>query len=554
MTGPFVAHETVLYCKQCGRVFTSQALARLAARFCNVGWDVLVFVGKSLYQRQQTTEQVRCELQTRNVRLSSSEIEYLGRKFITCLAFAHRQATPRIDQAMRRRGGYILHLDATHDGDAPALMSSMDGLSRIVLANVKIPSEHSDHIARFLRQLKKDYGDPIACVHDMGTGICKAVALVFPDARDFVCHFHFLRDVGKDLLDPAYDQLRKVLREHAATTTLSCLIREARRHFAPQNVDGRQLASAIEDGRSGEDIKQMPLLLTYLLALWCLQGKKSGDGFGFPFDRPLLEFAGRLSASNGCLSELQPELPDNDRVGRRLFFKLSRKVRDIAEDAAFCKALEELRWRSQLFDDLREKMRIAEPGGSNGLNDDGTDRAMKSIQKGVQQFHSRLQKERRLADDALCRKVAAQIDKYSDKLFADPIEVNTPSGGVTVYPQRTNNMLEQFFRGLRRDHRRKTGDNSMARVLHTMLADTPLVKNLRNPEYMKILLNGKACLEDLFAGLESSSCAEALKSKDADRILPEFRKLIKIQDLPGKVSQLVMKDENEGQSNWILWA
>ena len=544
MTGPFISHETVLYCKQCSRVFTSQALTRLVGKYCNVGWDVVVFVGRSLYQRHRTTDQVRRELQTRNVRLSLSEIEYLGRKFIIYLALAHRDAAPRIEQAMRRRGGYILHLDATHEGDAPALMSGMDGLSRIVLANVKIPSEHSDHIAKFLRQLKKDYGDPVACVHDMGTGICKAVVLVFPDVRDFVCHFHFLRDLGKDLLGPAYDQLRKVLRKHAATTTLSGLVRDARQHIARQSFDGRLLASAIEEARFLDEMEQMPLLLTYLLALWGQQGKKSGDGLGFPFDRPLLDFADRLSALNGCLSGLQPFLPDKDRIGNRLFSKLSFKVRDIAQDPAFCQTVEELRWRSRLFDDLREKMRIAEPGGRKGLNDDGTEKAMKSIRKGVQLFRSRLEKERKLADDALCRKVAEQIDKYSEKLFADPIEVSTPQGIITIYPQRTNNMLEQFFRGLRRGHRRKTGDDSMNRVLHAMLADTPLVKNLENPEYMKILLNGKGCLEGLFADIDSTRYIEALKSKlDADQILPGFRRMIKEPALPDKVIRMVAKGQ-----------
>ena len=34
-----------------------------------------------------------------------------------------------------------------------------------------------------------------------------------------------------------------------------------------------------------------------------------------------------------------------------------------------------------------------------------------------------------------------------------------------------------------------------------MLADTPLVKNPDNPRYMKILLDGKANLEELFAEL-----------------------------------------------------
>lgn len=541
MTGPFVSHETVLHCKQCHRVFNSQSLSRFVGKSCNVGWDVLVFVGRSLYQRHRTADQVRRELQTRSVPVSLSEIGYLGRKFITCLALAHRDAAPRIDQAMQRRGGYILHLDATHEGDAPALMSGMDGLSSIVLANVKIPSEHSDHIVKFLRQFKKDYGDPVACVHDMGTGICKAVNLIFPDAMDFICHFHFLRDVGKDLLGPAYDRLRKVLRKHTTTTTLSGLVRQARRHIARQSVDCRLLASAIEEGRLLDDMEQTPLLLVYLLALWGQQGKKSGDGFGFPFDRPLLGFANRLSALNSCLVELQPFLPDKDRIGIRLFSKFSLKVRDIAQDPTFHQVVEELRWRTRIFDDLRKKMRIAEPGGRNGLNDDGTDKAMKSIRKGVQLFRSRLEKERKLADDALCRKVAEQIDKYGDKLFADPIDVSSQQGVITIYPQRTNNMMEQFFRNLRRGHRRKTGDNSMNRVLHTMLADTPLVKNLENPEYMKILLNEKESLEELFAEMDRNRYTEALKSKlDADQILPDFREMIKEQGLPDKVSRMIV--------------
>ena len=64
-----------------------------------------------------------------------------------------------------------MHPDATHEGDAPYLMTRMDGLKQIVPANVKIPGEHADHIVPFLEQLQKNYGTPIACVHDMGTGL-----------------------------------------------------------------------------------------------------------------------------------------------------------------------------------------------------------------------------------------------------------------------------------------------------------------------------------------------------------------------------------------------
>ncbi len=47
-------------------------------------------------------------------------------------------------------------------------------------------------------------------------------------------------------------------------------------------------------------------------------------------------------------------------------------------------------------------------------------------------------------------KLVAQIDKYWHKLFCDPITVLTPDGGtVILQPQRTNNILERFFRDLK---------------------------------------------------------------------------------------------------------
>lgn len=272
MTGPFIAHETILKCRSCGRVFTSDALTRLVPGRCNVGYDVLVFVGRALFQRHRTTREVLAELAGRGLLLSASEVEHLGRKFITYLAMGHRLATPRICQAMTLSGGYILHLDATHEGDAPVLMTSIDSLSRIVLANVKIASEHADQIAPFLKGVREAYGSPIACVHDMGSGICRAVADVFPGALDFVCHFHFLRDIGKDFLEPSYSVLRKRLRAHTMSTRLHALAREARRRLSEDGYDGSRLAGAIE-AESLEDSALFPMAIAYALSLWCLQGK-----------------------------------------------------------------------------------------------------------------------------------------------------------------------------------------------------------------------------------------------------------------------------------------
>lgn len=534
MNGPFIAHETMLQCPACLRLFGSEPLLRLVPSRCNVAFDVLVFVGQALFQRYRTTQEIRAELVARNVRLSASEVGYLGRKYIFYLAVAHRRATPRIRQAMRMAGGYILHLDAMHDDDALALMTGIDSMSKIVLANVKVPSEHADHIVPFLRKLKADYGSPRACVHDMGLGICKAVAEVFPGIYDFICHFHFLRDIGKDFLEPAYQELRKTLRKYKTSSRLRALARETKQSLSQQGCDFALQAKAIETIVLPEDKRLLPLALTYSLALWSLHGKQSGDGYGFPFDRPLMEFTERLLELNRRLPEFLDLLPNGDNQS---LSKLAQEVSNIAKDSVFRQALEELRWRSEVFDRLRKAMRIAPIGGGNGLNDDGTANAMSNIRQGVERFRCELQENPKLAGDSLSRKMVEQIDKYGDKLFADPIEVDTPNGTVTIYPQRTNNILEQFFRGVRHGHRRKTGNDSMRRWLQTMLADTPLVKNLDNPEYMEMLLDGKANLQELFAELASMPLDGTTESQtDTDRILPGYRKVINLPNLPEQVA------------------
>jgi hypothetical protein len=214
----------------------------------------------------------------------------------------------------------------------------------------------------------------------------------------------------------------------------------------------------------------------------------------------------------------------------------------LGNDPGLRKTLDQLHWRSIVFDRLRTAMRIAPVDGPHGLNDEGSPEPIGTIRQAVQRFRRELTADPKLASDPLSLKMAAQIDKYEDKLFADPINVDTPNGPFTIYPQRTNNILEQFFRGLRRAHRRKTGNNSMGRVLQAMLADTPLVRNLDNPSYMKILLEGKANLQELFAELEATHRAtEDIWAANPDRILPGFRALMKLQTLP---DQLVCSMKN----------
>jgi hypothetical protein len=230
----------------------------------------------------------------------------------------------------------------------------------------------------------------------------------------------------------------------------------------------------------------------------------------------------------------------NNGIGDRMINKLALQVIEIVKDPLFEPTIESLRWRCRLFDDLRKRMRIALPDEGNGLNDEGSDQFMDTIKKGVLEFRRRLDTNKRYANDEQCVKIAEQIDQYGDKLFADPILLTRPTGTIAIYPQRTNNILEQFFRRLRRDYRRRTGNNKMHKTLQTMLADAPLVKNLSNPVYLKILLDGKQSLEERFAEIEiSNGPIKAKPSADADNVLPSFRSLVKLPDLPVLISDLI---------------
>jgi hypothetical protein len=147
------------------------------------------------------------------------------------------------------------------------------------------------------------------------------------------------------------------------------------------------------------------------------------------------------------------------------------------------------------------------------------------------------------AQDPDSRNMIKQIDKYREKLFADPITAQAPFGPVLIQPQRTNNILELFFRSLKRNNRRKTGNASSSRLLRTMLAKTPLVRNLQNAAYVKILLNGKNTLEELFAGIDIDTRRTALREarNSPEKIPAALKPLIAMPDFPEKLVSTVEK-------------
>lgn len=502
--GPWIARETIWRHPATGQLSGSADLRRLVAPGCTYGYDVMVEVGRRLFVEAQSVRQIIALLLQSHVHLSASTVGDLGRRFIVLLALAQR-----LRQAISLQGGYILHLDATYEDKSPLLMTGIDAVMEIVLGNVKLPSEKAEGIVPFLQHLQECFGPPLALVHDMSKGILAAIAQVFPGVPDFICHFHFLRDLGKDLLGAEYDTLRKRLQTHGTVGRLRARLRAWRRQIQADPSLQQAMEQLPAAGWPSQPLQQAPLLAAYLLGHWILAGLQQGRGYGFPFDRPLLALARRAQEAQ---AQLESFIADNQGDWQRNvpLRHLALELHDFLHDYLLNKTLNRLETYSQLFDQLRHALRMAPIDGDRGLNQEGQALEMKTLQQHVQTFAGQVRARPDYSLTPALQKMIKQMDRYGPKLFADPLVVSTPEGPRTIQPQRTNNIMERFFRDLKRDCRHKTGCHSLGRTLRTMLPDTPLVKNLQNPEYLKILLDGQPTLEALFAQIDPATVREEL--------------------------------------------
>jgi hypothetical protein len=545
--GPFYARQTSSICPQCRCIYHSEELAKLVAPGANFGYDILVYVGKALFLRHRNDREVVAELAQRNIKISTREIAYLGRKFITYLAMAHQQCAAHIKEAMQLRGGYVFHLDGTCQGQSPILMSGLDSLSEIVLGNVKLPSEKSDKIVPFLKDIKAQFGDPLALVHDMGKGILNAVAEVFPKTPDFICHFHFLRDVGKDLFGEDYDIIRQRLRKQGITTKLRCRAKQLKRPIDnnPDVIDA--LHCSIENDKlPASSLELIPTINVYSLIHWALEGKNQGQGYGFPFDRPHLIFTRRLQEIYCHIDRLKDIQLRQSWKDNRPYFKIMGDMENIMADKVLWETVDKIKPKIEVFDKLRDAMRIAPVSGKRGLNHDGMESKIGSIEQRVKKFRLWLTSRKDYATNQGYQKMIEQIEKYWEKLFADPITIDGPKGKIKIQPQRTNNIMEQYFRDVNRGNRRKTGHNSSSLMLQNMLAQTPLVRNLQNPEYMKILLDGKTSIEELFAEIEITRLRQEFQKaqQNPEKIPAKIKSIIDEPKYPEKLANILKKSDS----------
>lgn len=528
--GKFHIHETIKECPDCKRFYKPEQAQEWAPSHCNYGYDVIEHIGKELFLENRNEKQVWDTLRTRNVWISKSEIACLARKFIVYLALAQQEKQTEIRQLLDKNGGYMLHMDGTSEGGGPHLIAAMDSITQMVLGSTKVVSEAVESLTPFLKDIKERYGNPIAVVSDMSRAFAKAIVTVFPDTPHFICHFHFLRDTGKDLFAYEYTTLREDLRRFKIRPALHKMKKELKPIY-----ESSCQVQILESCPSIELLEQQfsPEIIAYLLIHWILDFEQELDGYGFPFDRGYLILYRRMSEVHNGLKEYRN--PDG------YLAQLKRHLDYFLEDKNVQRNVNVIEKKVKHFDQLRVAMRIAQPNDKNGLNDEGDD-DIDTIEKAVTTFVNSPSIQYLASIDDDYKGMLKQIHKYWKKLFTDPIIVTREGKKYKIQPQRTNNILEHLFRNSQNGHRHKTGKNSRAKALQTMLADTLLVQNLENADVCKILLNGKATLAERFAQMDEKNVRERIQDIEdqKNKLSSAIKKILrKTKNFPARLLGLV---------------
>ncbi len=252
-------------------------------------------------------------------------------------------------------------------------------------------------------------------------------------------------------------------------------------------------------------------------------------------------FYQRLTELNYRLHQLIEIKLQGDWKENRIYGKICHDLLKVINDPALKNAAVKMEEKVIVFNELRKAMRITLPENKRGLNDNGGLSNIKTIEKEVKKYRDRLCKDKKYSGNKDYQKIVEQINKYWTKLFADPIIVETKAGRIVIQPQRTNNILEQFFRKLMRIFRKRNGFNAMEKTIKTMLSDTPFVVNLENKDYMNILLDGKETLEERFVEIDAKRVRKELeKSRSEESVIsPKIKKIIRMPELPKSIVVLL---------------
>lgn len=190
------------------RYFNSEQFQILTLPGCNIGLDVTLAIGFQMQSKNRSLGEVHQYLLEKQVKIDQSTVFRHYEKYLNFMSELSDQDIKELSKEMKTNAGFILSIDAVYSENSPLLLVCRDTISKKVLKTKLILTENDKDIVPMLADIKENFGNPIAIVSDMGHGIKKSIETVFSKVKHQYCHFHFLKNLGKDLLGEEYQNIK----------------------------------------------------------------------------------------------------------------------------------------------------------------------------------------------------------------------------------------------------------------------------------------------------------------------------------------------------------
>jgi len=512
--GTFNVRETVYVCgNRCrngdGTLFTkrAQSVVRTLIPDRIVGYDVMVCVALKRLLEHKQREEIRAEVKEKHgIKLSSGEVSNLTGYFLEYLLRLHHARADQLKAVLEADGGWPMQVDATGEGGRGTLFVVMAGWRKWVLGAFKISTERADLMLSCMRDTVRRFGPPCGAMRDLGRAVSPAIDDLVSEMElgipVLACHQHFLADIGKDLLDPDHSALRELFRRTKVRPEINNLVRDIGRKIGFQVSDARQ---AVLDWQAMDDYGLPPgldgLAVVRNIAQWILDYKADLSGLDFPFDRPYLSFYNRCMVALRAMDAFL-RVPPDDRTVVRMIRRLRRMASKVSCEVPFRQTVKRLHRRADLFDELRDKLRLAKELPEKESIED-LDEMRHQFEAWTAALENRRPKrgpgkDIRDAVDIILK----HIDTHGDNLWGHAIKLPEKAGGGIRLMGRTNELLENFFGTMKHGERRRSGRKNLGQDLEHLPAEAALAYNLEHADYVNIVCGSLEQLPHAFGQLD----------------------------------------------------
>lgn len=498
MAGRRLVTEVTRWCKlHRKRVFLPPPLTPPKSPFA---FDVVDLAGRRRFLDNKQFQEIADELHQHGLPLLAPRtVQRLTDRFARYHLAVHLESLPLLRKTLQLRGGYVLVPDATGRAGRMTLVLTDDddsGGTGWVLLAAPIEKEDADLVRPLLRRLQRGLGNPLAGISDDSDGLRDPFREVFPGVYLLLCHFHILRAIGERLSGKLYTRFKREVDRSGVKGRLRRLAGRLRKEHG-KSQEARQTLAWVEE-----------------VLAW-----EKADGRTFPFFWEGLEFYRRCEKVG---RELKVQL---SRPGRRAHGSPYRAVERILarlfpppksrEKLARDFPLLEEAWR--WFERTRKALGyrngpvplspkgvLSEKALARGLRSQDWLRtkievevARKSRSSRVREFHRHL------------KAVGEKLRERREELFAPNVRVLVRGRWKLRRFHRANGAAERKFHGVRHHATRITGKGDSDDLVQRDGAGMLVVRNLRDPEYVRTLYQSISRLTERFAKVSPEALAEA---------------------------------------------